>query len=298
MSPNTRGALLMMASMAAFTLNDTCIKATDGALPLFQLLTIRGLITTVLIYVLARKLGALRFDLSARDWALVGLRSLSEIGAAYFFLTALMNMPLANVTAILQVLPLTVTLGAALFFRDPVGWRRMVAILLGFAGMLLIVRPGPDGFSIYAVYALAAVGCVTVRDLSTRRMSAAAPSMTVTLSASLSVLVFSAFASLGSDWQPVDGRLAILLVSSSVFILGGYLFSVMVMRVGDVSFIAPFRYTGLLWALGLGWVVFGDWPDDLTLAGAGIVVATGVFTLYRERITARKTRAGSPSDSG
>jgi S-adenosylmethionine uptake transporter len=296
MSPNTRGALLMMASMAAFTLNDTCIKATDKALPLFQLLTIRGVISSLLIFLLARYLGALRFDLSRRDWALVALRSVSEIGAAYFFLTALLNMPLANVTAILQVLPLTVTLGAALFFRDPLGWRRMLAILVGFGGMLLIVRPGPDGFSIDALYALAAVVCVTARDLATRRMSAEAPSMTVTLCASLSVMAFSAVASTGVDWQPVDTRLALLLAGSSFFILGGYLFSVMVMRVGDVSFVAPFRYTGLLWALILGFVVFGDWPSDLTLIGAAIVVATGVFTLYRERRLAWRVRQADASE--
>ncbi len=288
MSPNSQGALLMMASMAAFTLNDTCIKATNGELPLFQLLTIRGAITTVLIYGIARYMGGLRFDLPRSDWVMIGLRSLSEIGAAFFFLSALMNMPLANVTAVLQVLPLTVTLGAALFFRDPVGWRRMLAILVGFSGMLLIVRPGPEGFSTYSLYALAAVFCVTARDLTTRKMSAAAPSMTVTLSASFSVLVFSAIASTGSDWQPVDGRLALLLIASSIFVLGGYLFSVMVMRVGEVSFIAPFRYTGLLWALGLGWLVFGDWPDDLTLLGAAIVVATGVFTLYREHTQSKR----------
>ena len=95
--------------------------------------------------------------------------------------------------------------------------------------------------------------------------------MSVTLCASMSVLVFSAVASLGTDWQPVDGRLAVLLASSSVFILGGYLFSVMVMRVGDVSFIAPFRYTGLLWALGLGWLVFGDWPEKPLNLNCGVV---------------------------
>ena len=132
MSPNLRGAMLMMASMAAFTLNDTCIKATGGALPLFQLLTVRGLLTTLLIYLLARHLGALRFDLSRRDWGLVITRSSAEVGAAYFFITALLNMPLANVTAVLQVLPLTVTLGAAMFFREPVGWRRFSAIAIGF----------------------------------------------------------------------------------------------------------------------------------------------------------------------
>lgn len=290
MSPNLRGALLMMASMAAFTLNDACIKATDKALPLFQLLTLRGIVTSVLIYLLARRLGTLRFNLSFRDWLLVALRSAAEIAAAYFFLTALMNMPLANVTAVLQVLPLTVTLGAALFFGDPVGWRRMTAILVGFCGMLLIVRPGPDGFDIDSLFALAAVLCVTVRDLATRRMSASVPSMTVTLVASLAVLVFFGIGSVGTDWQPLDLRLTLLVAGASFFVLGGYLFSVMVMRVGDISFVAPFRYTGLLWALALGWLVFGDWPTDLTMLGAVIVVSTGVFTLYRER---RVTLPGS-----
>lgn len=288
MSPNLRGAFLMMASMAAFTFNDACIKATSGALPLFQLLTLRSFLTTVMIFLLARYLGALDFRMPRRDWGLVALRSASEVGAAYFFITALLNMPLANVSSILQVLPLTVTLGAAMFFREPVGWRRMLAIVVGFCGMLLIVRPGPDGFNFYAGYALAAVVCVTLRDLATRRMSAQVSSLTVTFCASVAVLGFSALASLGTQWAPLDTHLTTLLVASSVFVMGGYFFSVQVMRSGDVSFIAPFRYTSLLWALLLGWFVFGDWPDPVTMLGAGIVVASGLFTLYRERASLRR----------
>ncbi len=283
MSPNTKGAFLMMGGMAAFTLNDACIKATGGALPLFQLLTIRGFLSSVMIYFLARHLGALDFRQSRSDWGLITLRSLSEVGAAYFFLTALMNIPLANVTAVLQMLPLTVTIGAALFFRERIGWRRMLAITTGFVGMLLIVRPGPDGFDTYALYALVAVAFVTVRDLSTRRMSSQVPSMLVTLAAAVAVLVFSALASTATRWAPLDGRLTLLLIGSSLFVVGGYVLSVIVMRIGEVSFVAPFRYTGLLWALILGWLVFGDWPDTVTFVGAAIVVLSGLFTLYRER---------------
>lgn len=288
MTPNLRGALLMMASMAAFTLNDSFLKLTDGALPLFQLLFLRGVLTTVLVFGLARYLGTIHLGISRRDWGLIALRSAAEIGAAYFFVTALFNMPLANVTAILQVLPLTVTLGSALFFGEAVGWRRMLAIVVGFGGMLLIVRPGPDGFNIFALYALIAVVCVTIRDLSTRRLSPGVPSMTVTLSAALSITLFSGLASLGGDWVPVTQQQGGLIAGASFFILGGYLFSVLVMRVGDVSFVAPFRYSGLVWALILGWFLFGDWPDGQTLMGAGIVVATGLFTLYRERAALRR----------
>lgn len=287
MSPNARGALLMMGSMAAFTLNDTAIKAVGHAQPLFQMIAMRGILTTVLIYLLARHLGTLRLRLPRGDWALIALRCGAEIGATAFFLTALMNMPLANVTAVLQVLPLSVTLGAALFFGEPVGWRRLLAIVAGFSGMLLIVRPGPDGFSLDSLYALAAVLCVTIRDLSTRRMSAEVPSMTVTLLSALSVTLFAALASAGAGWQPVTAQNAALIALASVLILGGYFLSVQVMRVGEVSFTALFRYSGLLWALVLGWLVFSDWPDPLTMAGAGIVIASGVFTLYRERMARR-----------
>lgn len=283
MTPNVAGALLMMASMACFTLNDALIKATGGDVPLFQLLFLRGILATAFIGMLAVLRGTLKVRLGRQDWALIGLRSFSEVCAAYFFLTALLNMPLANVTAILQVLPLTVALAAALFFKESIGWRRMVAILVGFAGMLMIVRPGTEGFTIWSVYALVAVGFVTVRDLSTRRMSAAVPSLFVTLSASLAVLVAAGLASLTIDWVPVTPRLGGLILGASVFIIGGYYFSVQVMRQGDVSFIAPFRYTGLLWALALGWLMFEDWPAPMTLAGAGVIVATGLFTLYRER---------------
>lgn len=283
MSPNARGALLMMGSMAAFTVNDTCVKATHGTVPLLQLLTLRGLISTLLLYLLARHLGAVRLRLARSDLAMLALRCLAEVVAAYFFLTALMNMPLANVTAVLQVLPLTVTLGAALFFGEHVGWRRLLAIGLGFCGMLLIVRPGPDGFSLHAIHALAAVGCITVRDLATRRMSAYVPSMTVTLASAFSVFAAAGIASIWEDWVPLTTTSAALIGTSSLFVMLGYLMSVLVMRVGEVSFIAPFRYTGLLWALLLGWLVFDHWPDPLTLLGGAIVAAAGLFTFYRGR---------------
>lgn len=283
MSPNTIGALLMMASMAAFTLNDTAIKATGGEVPLFQLLTIRGVLTTTLLFGLTLALGGLRLRIPRRDWAMVILRTLAEIGAAFFFLSALLNMPIANVTSILQVLPLTVTLGGAIFFGEKVGWRRWTAIAIGFFGVLLIVRPGPEGFNTYAIYALIAVAFVTVRDLSTRRLSGAVPSMMVTFVSSLGVTLFFGLGSLGSDWVPVSSSNAWLIGLASGLVLFAYLFSVAVMRVGDVSVVAPFRYTGLIWALVLGWLVFGEWPDTLTLIGAAIVVATGVFTLIRER---------------
>ncbi len=283
MSPNVKGALLMMGSMAGFTINDTLIKLAGEQVPLFQMVAMRGALATVLVYLLARHLGALHLNFPRHDKWLIAARCLAELSATFFFLTALLHMPLANVTAVLQALPLTVTLGAVLFFREKIGWRRIVAIGLGFTGMLLIVRPGPEGFSIYAIYALIAVLSVTVRDLITRRMSVHVPSLTVTLATSVTITVSAGIASATTGWQPVPFDAGVMIACAAVFVLIGYLCSVMVMREGDVGFIAPFRYSSLLWALALGWVVFGDWPDAVTMAGAVLVVGAGLFTLFRER---------------
>lgn len=290
-SDNLTGALLMMASMACFVLNDTFMKALAGEIPLFQLLFLRGVLTSIAVAVMAWRMGALRTRLPRRDRVLVFWRSVAEVGAAYFFLTALFNMPLANVTAILQALPLTITLGAALFFGEPIGWRRMLAILVGFIGVMLIIRPGTEGFTIYSLYGVAAVGFVTLRDLTTRRLSSDTPSIFVTLLTSIVIMVVFGLASLPSDWALMNARAYGFTFGAAVLIIGGYLFSIMVMRVGEISFIAPFRYTGLIFALVLGWVAFGDWPDPLTLLGAAIVVASGLFTLYREAQQGRRARA-------
>ncbi|SFE94475.1 DMT family transporter [Roseivivax sediminis] len=288
LSDNARGAVLMMGSMAAFTANDALVKRAGEALPLMQILVMRGVVASLALAALAWALGAFRVRPSPRDIGLVGFRSLMEVGAAFLFLTALMNMPLANVTALLQTLPLTVTLAGALLLGEPVGWKRWSAIAVGFAGMLLIVRPGTSGFDAWSVYALVAVLFVTARDLVVRRMSPGVPSILVTLSASVAVTVFAALASVGQGWAQVTAREGALVLGAAVLVSGAYLLSVLVMRVGEVSAVAPFRYTGLVWALLLGWVVFGDWPESVTLAGVALIAASGVFTLRRERRLRRR----------
>lgn len=291
MQDNIRGALLMMGAMAGFTFNDAMVKLTDGAVPLFQLVFMRGVLASLFLVFLARHLGAFRFRLPRRDWVLIALRSASEVGATVFFLAALFQMPLANVTAVLQILPLSVALGAALFLGEPVGWRRWLAIAVGFFGMVLILRPGPDGFSTATIFALVAVGCSTFRDLVTRRISAAVPSILVSLCGAVSVMAFAGLASIPTGWQPVAPQNALLVVAAAGLILVAYLCSVMVMRVGEIAFTAPFRYTGLIWALILGYVIWGDWPTPLTLIGAAIVVSMGIFTLLRSARPGRKDLA-------
>ncbi len=290
-SANIRGAALMTASMTAFTINDMFVKLLGDHLPFFQFLLLRTIGASILMLYLARRAGALVWPAKSKDRTLIAIRSLAELAAAYFFLTALINMPIANVTAILQALPLTVALGAALFLGENVGWRRFAAIGVGFAGVYLIVRPGADGFSIYAIYGLLAVAAVTIRDLAARQLSPEVPSLTVAVAAVLSILVFSAIGAAGTDWEPVRPIDWLWLAGSVISIIGGYLFSVSAMRSGEIGFVAQFRYTSLLVALIIGFTVFSEWPDAVTLLGAAIVVATGVFTLWRERASSRKPAA-------
>ena len=282
-SPNTRGAVFMAGSMAAFTLNDAFMKVLSGEVPLFQAIFIRSVLVVVLLVLLAWQQGVLRPHIARPDWRLIAIRTVAEIAAAFLFITALFNMPIANALAILQALPLTVTLAGALFLGEPVGWRRITAILVGFCGVLLIVQPGAEGFTIYALYALGAVVCVTVRDLAARRMSAGLPSVTVALITVIAIGVASGIACIFTAWVPVTGGALTLLGGAAIFIIGGYVFSVAAMRVGDIGVVSQFRYTSLLVALILGLAVFDEFPDGLTLTGAAIVVGTGLFTLWRER---------------
>ncbi len=286
-SQNLRGSALMVAAMACYTFNDTLIKVMGGDMPLSQLLLIRGLMTAVFIGAIAWHSGAIKWRLPKQDWFLILLRSISELFAAYFFVYALRRMEIANVTAVLQILPLTVASGAALFFKEPLGWRRMLAILVGFLGMLLIVRPGTDTFGTETISALGSVLFITIRDLCAKKMSDQVPSQFVAWITAIVVSIGAALAMTVIEWQPVTATEFGLMAGMAVFIGGGYLFATMTMRVGDISFVAPFRYTGLLWAMLMGFLMFGDWPDALTLIGGAIVVGAGMFTLLREAKLAR-----------
>lgn len=288
LSDNARGILLMCASMLSFTVNDSFMKLTSQTLPLFQAIALRGIVASVALLLIARlTTGHLRLVPKGRDGVMVALRSLSEIAATALFLTALTQMPLANLSAILQSLPLAITLSAALFLREPVGWRRLTAILVGFCGVLLIVKPGTEGFTVWSVLGLGSVVCVVIRDLTTRTLSRETPSAAVAVWASLAVMVMGVAVTTWKGWVPVSADEALYLAIASAALIAGYMFAVMVMRVGDIGLIAPFRYTSLLWAILFGWMLFGTLPDEWTVAGAAIVVATGLYTLLRERKLSR-----------
>ena len=196
-SDNLRGVAYMCLSMLAFTVNDTFMKSVTAEVPLFQVIFLRGLVAIAGLAVMGFVTGAFRQKLAGGDWGLIALRSLAEILATLTFLTALLHMELANLSAIMQALPLAVTLAAAVVFKDRIGWRRMLAILVGFAGVLLIIRPGTAAFDVWSLMGVASVLSVVVRDLSVRRLGANVPSIVVALGAAvlvaLMVLPFAVF---------------------------------------------------------------------------------------------------------
>lgn len=290
-SDNLRGTLYMSLSMMSFTVNDAFMKAVIQTLPLYQSIALRGMVAVVGLTILTLATGALRQSLTREDLVLVGLRSVADVAATILFLTALLHMPLANLSAILQAVPLAVSFAAFLVFGDRIGWRRLTAILVGFAGVLIVIRPGAEGFDMAAVLGLGSMACVVVRDLAVRPMKGHVPSVLVALAAGTGVMLMGLTGTIWQGWQPVTPGHALGLLAAGLFLIAGYLSSVTAMRWGEISLVAPFRYTSLLWAIFLGWMVFAELPDLWTMVGSAIIVGAGVFTLLRERALKRRTLA-------
>jgi drug/metabolite transporter (DMT)-like permease len=295
-SANAKGALFMVIAMAAFTCNDALVKSVTATMNTGQILFVRGLMTSVLVLVIAHWMGALGSWRVVLQPALL-LRLAAEILASLAYISALGAMPLANTSAILQALPLAVTLGAALFLGEQVGWRRWLAIIAGFAGVLIVIRPGPEGFSLAAIYVIAAVVGAAARDLSTRRIASNVPSLFISVITAIAITVTGgALIVPMGGWQPMPGEILGRLAGASLLLLVGYQTIVLAMRSGEISFIAPFRYTSLIWAIAIGFLFFGEVPDFWMTVGVAIIVASGLYTFYREnrRKTVAVAQASKP----
>jgi drug/metabolite transporter (DMT)-like permease len=288
LSPNLSAASYMCISMAAFTMNDGIIKSLVDEMNVGQVMLVRGIFATVLVGLLAWQQNALRTP-SRSFHPLVLVRAAGELGGTVGFLIALAHMPIANVSAVLQSLPLAVTMGAALAFGETVRWRRWLAISVGFAGVVIIVKPGFEGFNVYSMFALLCVACCAVRDLATRRIPPEIPSLMVSTVTAAVVTLFGAVLVFPmGGWTDLTLEQTGRLAGAAALLMPGYIFIILAMRVGDVSFVAPFRYTALLWAILLGIVFFGELPDLAMLAGAALVIISGLYSLYRESIVGKR----------
>lgn len=293
MSENLRGCAYMALAMLCFVVNDAFVRSVGSDLPIGQILLIRGGILVLLIVATAAYLNMLHHWAKVFSIAVLA-RALTEFVGAMAFLYALMRIPFANAAAILQCLPLAVTLGAALFFSEKVGLWRWSAIIFGFVGVVVIIRPGMDGFSPASLWLLLTVICATARDLIARTLPSSVPTLVVSFStAAIIAAGGGGIVAFSGDWVTMSSMHLVLLFASAVFLFGAYQFIVMCMRIGDVGFIAPFRYTSLLWAVVIGWFAFGEWPDTLTIIGSLLIISMGLLTLYRETRARRRLVASS-----
>ena len=288
MTDNLKGILWMVAAMAGFALGDVGIKALSQlGMPNGQIMMGLGAGGTLgfALWTRARDLPLYTPELIRPA---ILLRYLAGFSAASCMVCALALTPLSSVTAILQAAPLVVAIGAALVFNERVGWRRWLAIAVGLAGVLLILRPGTGAFNVLSLFSVGAMLSLAARDLATR----AAPKSLDTLQ--LATFGFSALILAGAALVPFGDAFVtpvtahwLWMVFAVVTTIGGYYAVTAAMRTGEISAVSPFRYSRLLFGLALGIMLFGERPDIWTLLGGAIVVASGVYTVLRERKVAR-----------
>ena len=280
---NFRGAALMVLAMLGFALEDMLIKLLAGALSVGQIMVMLGLGGSLVFALVLRFQGRALFSRNMLSFPIFA-RAFGELVGALCFILAFTLTPLSSATAILQATPLLVTLGAALFFGESVGWRRWSAVVIGLFGVLLIVRPGLDSFEVLSLFAVCAVFALALRDLSTRRVPPEITSMQLSFLGFLAVIPAGVALVLFAghkiilpstvNWMIIAGA-----ITTGIF---GYYAVLSAMRVGDLGFVTPFRYTRLLFALILAILVLQEEPDLLTLLGAAIIVVSGIYTVWRE----------------
>lgn len=281
---NLRGAVLMVLAMLGFAIEDMFIKLMAGALPTWQIIGSLGFGGALVFAALTLSRGQPLFARSFLNPAIY-LRSAGELVGTIGFMTAIALTPISSASAILQATPLAVTLGAAMFLKEPVGWRRWSAIAAGFLGVLLVIRPGMDGFNALSLFAVMGVAGLSLRDLMTRVAPTTISSYQLSFLGFLTLVPASVLLSLFSTRAFVMPTPMILAQLGGMVLLGvvSYYAIVAAMRVGEVSYVSPFRYSRLVFALVVGVVVFGERPDAPMLIGSAIIVASGIYSVWRER---------------
>jgi len=280
---NTRGSIAMVLAMAAFALEDMFIKAASSTVPAGEILMLFGLGGTLVFCVLTLKRREAIFSRAILCPAIF-VRVVCEIAGRLGFTLAITLTPLSSASAILQATPLVVVAGAAIFFGERVDWSRWVAILIGFVGVLMIIRPGLESFEPASLFAVLGMLGFAGRDLATRAAPAELSNMQLSvygffilIPTGVVMLVFS-----GGAVLP-EFNASAQIVAAIVFGVIAYYLLTVAMRAGQVSVVTPFRYTRLVFALILGALVFAERPDAMTLLGSFIIVVSGIYTLLRNR---------------
>lgn len=282
---NRRGILYMASAMVCLVLNDALMKHLGQALPVPQMVCIRGAFAVLMVYAVARWTGAATRLPRLLDRPVLARAALDAVGTL-LYLVALMHLPLGNATAINLAAPLIMAALAVAVLHERAGPARWAAIGAGFMGVLLVIQPSAQGFNGWSLVCLSGTFFQATRELLTRRIDPAVPSLLITLASALAVLVLAAGAMALQGWQPVTpGQLALLALAAAL-LSSGYFFIVNSMRHGEMTVVAPFRYTGLLVAVGLSWLVWDQVPNALAWAGIAVLMLAGLALLREGRSAA------------
>lgn len=272
--------------MAAFSVNDALTKVVVTAYPVGEVMFVRGLMTIGIMCVALAVLGQLGRVIPAIGWP-VTMRSIFDAFASVTFITALVHLGLAELSALVLASPLIMTMLAVWIFKEPVGWRRWSAIIVGLIGTLLVVKPDPANLNAWALLGVAAAFGAASRDLATLRIDKSIPTLAVSIFSAISLTIAGLLLGLHEKWVALDPKaIGIIAAAALLYSIATYLL-VLAFRAVEVSVVSPFRYGLLIWAGIAGYVVFGEFPDGWTLAGAALIVGSGVYTVHREAVRHR-----------
>lgn len=273
----------MVAAMAGFAIEDMFLKSAAQTLPVGEILILFGGAGMLVFAALAKQRGE-RVLHPAILTPVIRIRALFEVTGRLFYTLAIALTPLSNASAILQATPLVVIAGAALVFGESVGWRRWMAVLVGFLGVLIILRPGLEGFTPLTLLAVIGTIGFAGRDLATRAAPAVLSNFQLGVYGfAMMVPAGAALLGFSGGAQVPDGYSAADLICATTVGVSAYYALTRAMRTGDVSVVTPFRYTRLIFAMILGMAVFAERPDLMTIAGSVLIVASGVYALLRSR---------------
>ena len=282
MSTNIKAALLVMLAMTFISCNDAIIKTMTESLGIGQVLFIRGSIACLLFFSILKFRKMPVFPKPAFSKINLG-RACCEMCATCCFITGLSLMPIATVSTLTWTSPILSTLLAALILKENVIPLRWVAVLIGFIGIALVTNPFSGNFSAIMFLPLMAAAFVSSRDIFTRRIPVELNSIYVTLATlvlvTLAGLVISIF-----DWRPINLYHIFALSCSSVLLSCGFFIQITAVRMGELSFVAPFSYFGIIVALILGMIFWQEYPTLLMLCGVTLIVLSGITITLSQRI--------------
>jgi drug/metabolite transporter (DMT)-like permease len=273
----------MSVAMAGFVSSDTLMKLVAENLPSGQALFVRGMMMSALVVSVVAARGELRRWRVAADARVAG-RAGFEVVAALTYLPALPHVALATAYAAVMAIPLLTLPIAALVLGERVGWRRALAIIVGFIGVGLVIKPDVATIDVWALLLMISALFCGLRDVTTRTIPPVVPSTLVTAATIVLVTIVSLPFGLVQGWRSVSVFDALAMAGSAVLIAGATQLLILAMRTGEVSIVSAFRYTSIIWALAFGFALWGDVPDAAGWAGIAIIVGAGLYTLHRERL--------------